>query len=73
MIDPAIVERVWILVEIAFILSLVAGSIRLIDLAVAAIGRRNARRRLQRGTRLADRRRCWDEIDELNRNPRSVW
>lgn len=74
MIDPAVVDRLIVLAQIALIFAVVAIVVRLVDLAVEAAGRRQARRRLQRGVRLAERRHAWSEIDELTRHDlRRLW
>lgn len=73
-IDPAIVDRLIVLAQVALVFGFVALVVRLADLAVEAAGRRRAKRRLQRGVRLADRRHAWDEIDELTRHDyHRVW
>lgn len=74
MIDPAVVDRLVVLAQIALIFAVVAIVVRLVDVAIEAASRRQARRRLQRGVRLAERRHAWDEIDELTRHDlRRLW
>lgn len=63
--NPALVDRIIVLVQVIVILGGVAVFVRLVDLAIAQVGRRQARRRLQRGVRLAERRHTWAEIDEI--------
>lgn len=65
--NPAVVDRAIVLFQVIVILGGVAVLVRLVDLAVAQVGRRQARRKLQRGTRLAQRRHTWAEIDEIER------
>lgn len=68
MIDPAVIDRLLVLAQIVLIFGGVAVVIRAFDLVWAAAGRRQARRRLQRGQRLVARRHAWDAIDELTRH-----
>jgi len=74
MLEPAVIDRIFVLAQIALILGTTVGVVRLIDLAVAAAGRRRAKRQLQRGIRLAARRHAWSEVEELDRQTtRHVW
>lgn len=72
MIDPAVVDRIVVLAQVALVFSVTALVVRLGDLAVREIRERKLARKLERRDRLAARRRAWREIDELH-DPRRVW
>lgn len=74
MIDPLIIDRILVLVQVVLVIGGVAVVIRAFDLAWDSVSRRRARRSLQRGQRLADRRRSWEALDEIRRHEaRHIW
>lgn len=69
-IDPAVIDRLATVLEIAFIFGFVALVVRLVDLVVETERDRRTRRKQLRQHQRLVRRQTWQEIDHINRR---VW